>query len=592
MARAMKAKPTRSRERRVEPAPRADAGTAAPAQQTLPVWHAASIVAITTLVVASVIVRLQNLVSPLLEAHAFRQTQTAFTVWGFLREGVSWFHAQLPVYGPPWEVPFEFPLFQATAALVARVTRLDVDPACRLTNLLFFYASAGVLYLICRNVSARCATNREGEAPAEPSVLRERRLGSSLPLPNAFTCNGRGPAVAVVVVYLWSPFTILWSRASMIEYAAVTFALAYVYAMLCWLEGGRRRLRLVAIAIAAIVLGCLGALVKITTMAITVPVLVAFIWDRFRRKPDDSGDSGDSGASRRGRGGWLACVALMLGVPVAVGQLWVMHTDHVKAASPVTSWLTSDALRLWNYGTFGQRLLADDWATIIVRIGTLVLPYGAAALPLVAFAFWRKYSRAERLLLGSMLAGALFPIVLFFNLYAVHDYYLSAITPCLAIVAGYGLHGCFTRLPHRAATGTLTTIVLLASLWGAKDYLIPAYVVTYDAPICQFGLMIRTVTPPERHVLVADTGDWDPTILYYARRKGLMYYQQRGLTPVDPDATIAPAFLQSGGYATLACREAHPAFAAIWPARRKVGQLGELQLIKLDASRAGLLPGP
>jgi hypothetical protein len=124
--------------------------------------------------------------------------------------------------------------------------------------------------------------------------------------------------------------------------------------------------------------------------------------------------------------------------------------------------------------------------------------------------------------------------------------------------------------------------VLVASIWGARDYLIPAYMVTYDAPICQFGLMIRTVTPPDRHVVVAATGDWDPTMLYYARRKGLMYYQQSGLTPLDPDATIPPAFLQTGGYATLVCRDVRPVFTNLWPAQRQVGQFGELRLIKLD----------
>src|SRR4029453_473107 len=129
----------------------------------------------------------------------------AFTVWCFLREGVSWLHPQLPVYGPPWQGPFEFPLFQGAAGLGARVTPLDLAPACRLTNLLYFYASALVLFLLCRKVSGK-----------------------------------NGAATAVLLVYLWSPFTLLWSRASMIEFAAVTFALAYVYAVLCWLGNGGR----------------------------------------------------------------------------------------------------------------------------------------------------------------------------------------------------------------------------------------------------------------------------------------------------------------------------------------------------------------
>jgi hypothetical protein len=478
-------------------------------------WRVATITTATTLVVGSVILRLQNLVSPLLEAHGFRQTQTAFTVWTFLREGISWLHPQLPVYGPPWEVPFEFPLFQAAATLMARATRLDIDPACRLTNLLFFYASALVLYLLCRKIAGRT-----------------------------------GPAIAVVIIYLWSPFTILWSRASMIEYAAVTFALAYVYAVLCWLGHERDRWWVVPVAI---VVGCLGALVKITTMAIAVPPLAAFLWDRFRsREPNERGGA---------LVGWVVCVALMLDIPVAVGQIWVIHTDHVKAASPVTAWLTSDALREWNFGTLGQRLTVESWAEIAKRIGTVVLPYGAALLPLVAFAFWRRQSRAERLLLASMLVAAIFPVVLFFNLYAIHDYYLCAVTPCLAVLAGFGLHACFTLLPYRLATVAVTTVVLVASAWAARDYVVPAFVANnYDAEVCQFGQMLQAITPADRHIIVADTGGWNPMYLYYARRKGLMYHVQHGVTALDPDAVIPREFLQAGDYATLVCRQPHPAF--------------------------------
>ncbi len=54
----------------------------------------------------------------MLEKHAFRQTQTAYTARVFHEDGIDLLHPKLPVLGEPFEVPFEFPLFQAAASLV------------------------------------------------------------------------------------------------------------------------------------------------------------------------------------------------------------------------------------------------------------------------------------------------------------------------------------------------------------------------------------------------------------------------------------------------------------------------------------------
>ncbi|HEY8134595.1 MAG TPA: hypothetical protein VIF08_01045, partial [Candidatus Limnocylindrales bacterium] len=71
------------------------------------------------LVVAGVIwFHLPSLHQPLLEHHSFRQTQTAWTALIFHEQGIDLLHPKIPVFGPPWDVPFEFPLFQALGALV------------------------------------------------------------------------------------------------------------------------------------------------------------------------------------------------------------------------------------------------------------------------------------------------------------------------------------------------------------------------------------------------------------------------------------------------------------------------------------------
>src|SRR5690242_16322451 len=47
----------------------------------------------------------------ILEAHAFRQTQTAITSFWFCRTGFKLAY-ETPVAGYPWSIPYEFPLYQ------------------------------------------------------------------------------------------------------------------------------------------------------------------------------------------------------------------------------------------------------------------------------------------------------------------------------------------------------------------------------------------------------------------------------------------------------------------------------------------------
>jgi hypothetical protein len=66
---------------------------------------------------------------PLVGEHGFRQTQTALSVFWLLRGG-PWLAYWTPVLGPPWSIPFEFPLFQWIVALLARMG-VGLDPAGR-----------------------------------------------------------------------------------------------------------------------------------------------------------------------------------------------------------------------------------------------------------------------------------------------------------------------------------------------------------------------------------------------------------------------------------------------------------------------------
>ena len=147
--------------------------------------------------VAIVASRISTLDQRLLEAHSFRQTFAAFQTLGFHESGIDLLRPMIPVLGAPWTIPFEFPLFQALAS-IPMSWGVDADTADRATALVFFIITAGALWALVRIVA------------------------------------GRRVAAIALVVFSFSPFALLWSRASMMEYLATAAALGWVISALRW----------------------------------------------------------------------------------------------------------------------------------------------------------------------------------------------------------------------------------------------------------------------------------------------------------------------------------------------------------------------
>jgi 4-amino-4-deoxy-L-arabinose transferase-like glycosyltransferase len=469
-------------------------------------------------------VRLINLRSPLLEKHEFRQTQTALTVWCYLQEGVSLLEMPLPIFGPPWQVPFEFPVYQLTAAGVAKATGFELDLACRLTNLLYFYLSAAVLYVLCAR------------------VFRSRSI-----------------AATVTLIYACSPFAIVWSRTCMIEYATVSFALGYLLCFYEWL-GAPRRWWFVPLAI---VCGSLGALSKITTMPVTVAPMLYWIVRQWRvaQRARPVAATGRTRAESWRRVGAVAAILAVLGVPVLIGGWWVRYSDAVKAASPWTVDFMSSHLHGWSFGTWAQRAELYNWVIIPARVGAFMLPGAVMLFALVALWAPRTPRHSDAGFLYAMVISSLLLPAVFFNPYLNHDYYLCAISPCLAILSGWGLHYIFGYVlrARTLAQMVLGAAVILSGL-PSLTYLKVPFAIGYEHPTCRLGALVAEITPPDGVVaVVAADYSWSPPILYYAKRKGMMI---RG----DDENAVPRDFR----FATLVLAAPQPHLLALYPHRRAV----------------------
>jgi Dolichyl-phosphate-mannose-protein mannosyltransferase len=422
------------------------------------------------LLLAALLVRVPTLGQPLLEAHGFRQTQTAYTALLFKNEGISLLHPKLPVLGDPFEVPFEFPAFQLLASIVMRLG-MEPDTAMRVTALACFLLTGVLLYGFVRRFA------------------------------------GRSAAVATLVVFLFSSFAMLWSRASMIEYLATAAAVAYVWAAIEWRE--RRR---GILAVAAVAFGALACLVKITTGAIYLLPVLFYV----------------SGSDRAGLRGFVKArldplLAVVVLVPLAAGLAWTRHADAIKDDNPLTRWLTSDALRAWNFGTFDQRLDLANWLEVANRI--ILHQLGLIMIFVLLVGVLQRRNRS--LWLGWAASGVA-GIALFFNLHVVHDYYQAAITPVTAVLVGVGFSALFharpmNRYAHPAAVLAVIGMVVGAALALDSEYWRRSWrSIDPDDSRLVLARSITAHSDPDQPVAVLGF-DWSPIVLYYARRKGTMF---------------------------------------------------------------------
>jgi hypothetical protein len=419
------------------------------------------------------LVRIPQLFHNLAESYAFRQAQTAFTVREYAEHGINLFTTPLPVFGPHASVPMEFPLFQGIAALLNQVG-LSTDLSARIVGLVSFQIVAVLL-----------------------AVLLVR-------------WNGRAVAVVAVALLEFLPFGLLWGSASLIDFFAVALALTMVVALDRWFSGGSGWWLALG-SIAAI----LGFLVKVTTIPSWCFLLVAAAIFVIRA-------NGWRASWRRLSSGFLLGPAAGLGFAI----IWTSYADSVKRTQDLTLFLTSPALRNWNFGTLHQRVDPQNYLTILTRISQEIAgPVLVTLLLGVIAAVYLKSQRAQIATLAWIAVAVSAPL-LFFNLYVVHTYYLIAIYPALVAIIAIGGVWAVRLIPGSAVQRRLVGILAIGLLLfstvisdgGRGD------VAQFAQPQLRPALSSLLLDQTEPDDLIVIVGcDWDPVFLYYADRKGVMF---------------------------------------------------------------------
>ncbi len=425
--------------------------------------------------------------------HGFRQAQTALSAVR-IRQGGPILDYETPVVGPPWSIPFEFPLYQWMVAATSRMLQLGIVASGRLVGILCFWVMLGLCWALL------------GELGVKP-VHR----------------------LVFLTLVVASPLYIFWSRCFMIESTALVLAVAQLYAFTrAFRTGG-----IAAWALCA-TLGVLAAVVKCTTWAAFRALVTAMIVGRGIAAVRCGGLRG----SLAGTSGALLFAVV---VPLAALALWTAHTDHVKSANAIGAGLrsTSPAISSMVFPSLGAFTTFRFWAIVLPRtVRDLTGRLPGFVLPLLGLVVtrrrWKQYAAS--------LALFCIPLALFPDLYAVHRYYAYANGVFLLAAGGWAIEALLeARSAHRAlgyallVACTAMAIVGYAHPGTAIDF--STYTVgglvaprfagyateqeTDDRAMARLGEIVAASTSADR-VVVGLGMDWSGELPFYAERDGLM----------------------------------------------------------------------
>jgi hypothetical protein len=405
--------------------------------------------------------------------HGFRQAQTAISAES-MRNGGPILRYETPIFGPPWSLPFEFPLYQALVAFLAKLFGAPIDQTGRFVSEIFHYLT----FFPLAAVLARLGLTRLQRVPA-------------------------------LALFAASPFYAFMSHLFMIESTALFLSVMYVDQILRLVqapEGDRRRLWYIT---GATSFGMLAGLVKVTTLA---PFLILagcmLLWRYW----------GEYKQGRLKPGPALAVGAVCLGLPAVVTGLWTRFADAVKSRNPFGIGLTSHALKQWNFGTLAQRIHPSNYFRFAYAVNTMVGSRWLALIVLIVACFL-----CRRSLRAALISFALYlvTIEIFFNLHYVHTYYAYANAIFVVVAIGIVL-GAMVGLPGRKAWVGVVLLAAMLATCGIR-YMDEYYDLQHTNALSHWqtaALIDRTTTPNDVILIIGLLGSAE--FPYQSHRRAVM----------------------------------------------------------------------
>jgi 4-amino-4-deoxy-L-arabinose transferase-like glycosyltransferase len=314
--------------------------------------------------------------------------------------------------------------------------------------------------------------------------------------------SGEIAAVWALFFYSFAPLGIMAGRCFMPDMPSLALSIIGLYFFQRWIDESDLDwlTRSTSFLVAAIAIS-LSILIKLPSAIIGAPLACLAI-QRFRLSVFQRLDFC-----------FFAAIALL---PAA---LWYGHAYQV-------------ALQFYPhhfFGAGGVKIMSIGWYLKIAKeIVTSTLTPFVFVLGGIGVLLTRSTSRA-RPFHGWLAAMILFIVIIGYG--NRHQWYQLPLIPIAAAFAGAACVFVSTKITSR--TMKLALSILLAVAFGLSAF---AYTRRFyepaAAPLRDAGLKLKTVTPPNALVVAADNGD--PTVLYYAERKGWHFLEKDGIYDGEP----------------------------------------------------------
>jgi len=319
--------------------------------------------------------------------------------------------------------------------------------------------------------------------------------------------------------FSFAPLNVFAGRSFMPDVPSLSLAIIGLYFFLCWI----RDREWAPLLVAAIVVS-LCILIKATSIIVAVPLLylaVAGIGDPGRReiKLVTIRDC-------RSRLQLLLFAALAVLPSVA----WYWHAYQIAQRFYPYHLFGAGGIRIENFSWYWAiaRETVKSSLTPILAILALVGLFVAPRLRRCS-AEGRLRSKYSALFHWWLVAMVLFVIIAGYG--NRHRWYQLPFVPITAALAGAACAFLGSKISSRVVAITLS--ILVASSFGILSFLCvrPLYE-SSAAQLRDAGLKLDKITAPDALIVAADTGD--PTIFYYARRKGWHFLEKDGIYAGNP----------------------------------------------------------
>jgi len=312
--------------------------------------------------------------------------------------------------------------------------------------------------------------------------------------------------------YVFAPLNVFAGRSFMPDVPSLSLGIIGLYFFLRWLRDNKPTpFYLAAIAIS------LSILIKATSALLAAPIsclAVAAVYDRRAREC--------YGAHR-------APLQLTAFAAIAIlpSVAWYLHAYQIAERYYPHHFFGAGGVRLESLSWYWE--IARQTATssltpvlaIMALIGMFVAPRGKYGC---LFDWW-------------LVAMVLFVVAVGYG--NRHPWYQLPFVPIAAAFAGAACAFFGSKISSRVAAVTLSILLTGSFAILAFFYVRPLYE-SSAAQLRDAGLELNKITAPDALIVAADMGN--PTIFYYANRKGWHFLEQRGIyggTPKDSQQAIA-----------------------------------------------------